>query len=1532
MERVAGGAANKTYYYKVSVAYWRTEKNENGGFVGDAKLYESELSAPVSNVDACYYGSAGPFFLNDDPAYIGAYVTDDDGKRLDTLTLKEGKPQSLRVTCVRADGTEERITGICNSNWYLCKRYYTGQEIKNQYGDEFDQLGEDKVTILPEMGEEGMSDSHVYIKALAGSASSDTYYLIFKMEYGAKLGSFVWQIPIHIEEGNGSDEPIENGTLYTTREALCQAIRDTMVAREDTVLYATGGYEWWNTSNNPSYLELDFEDIFDFHRERAGMKPNEGDYLLLAMGDANSVVSFQEWLTMEDSEFVFDSQYLKKYTVTPGFITTKAQEEQVDQKIDRIIRQEGGALYNYQNASDYEKVRAAYNYVRSNVSYIGTTTPIYHTCYSALINGKATCQGYALLFYRLVRELGVPCRVLMGTDANAHTYNIVRMGDAWYYVDTNTGVLLKGTNDFKPATLQSQYRTAGFQQEYLSKIPKESYAGTVESVSGLTAVESLGGEDIQAIDSNLTAAAADRMTAAYTINGVTVKTSGTVKYLDGCSKYLGYEDNSNMPTSGYFLALKLSVDKAKFTEDGTITVSYTDQAGARKETAYGAKDLTDGAVKLLVNISRDPGIKISVDYDAAGEQSKYDAMLYDLDLSGIKKESQTESNGKTEDVKKYGIELSSPLVKKSGDGKTIDVTYEAVAYSDRVQWTEKAEAQKGNYIALRMEMPASVKATKLAESLTVTTDDGVTKAAQTLEQGWNEAAGCYWEQAADKSEFFLAMPVEKNFNKSFAVRWGGANPLALVQTLTVSVPSESALESRSESALLPGSIAFNGLASTMYVGQSQNIHITFKKKYEQDEIQVFYTTDAAHVVTVNRITGVLKALKPGTANITVSAVDKAGEIVTKTAKVTVKELPAPTGIKTSFVRDCNVTVGWKANTTGQYTEAYAIPYRLTTLGRSAKEWKNVVENALKETGMDETALASLDNDQKAEKLKALGDCLGTGSWSAAAVPAKENGVTLEGLQPETEYVLYFRNVSETAASTLVFSGVANGKVTKTTRPVFHTIRLQLRLADGTVISSKAEGEEVPVYEVKDTETPIEFSYHLLDKDGNEMQPSPELKNIKFTSGNGAIVRVDAPKNAPAVLKYGGQVGETVIMMTGKDASGTLRPSEQLRIRVVKAPTQLKDKATTLTIGQSVPIKELIGTDLKGTAAGMNLDGVDFAAAVKTITDSGYFAVTYPGTEGSQTQNPQDAVITAAALIGGKSGNKIEVPFAMNNSTAKAKIQIKDMAAASIGKITVRDTSAQIEFKPSPAVTTVQEGSRYYTLHITDKVTGDMVEAAAEGTTGNPYICTFRESVPGKTWICEVSGLSSNKTYEAVIAAHYNADGKTNEKASKAKKLTTKKPLLNAGGSIDINYVSLDALRANPNAAGEMVDYDAEAGITLENNGTYVFMAQISKLARTLETDKLKWAVSSGDKKAASIKASSSSYEMQLTTTRTGTFTVTATSTVTKEPVATFAVTVIPYQSGGTGAPEQPGPAPDQTALLPEAYTGTLFKSKREEVA
>lgn len=210
------------------------------------------------------------------------------------------------------------------------------------------------------------------------------------------------------------------------------------------------------------------------------------------------------------------------------------------------------------------------------------------------------------------------------------------------------------------------------------------------------------------------------------------------------------------------------------------------------------------------------------------------------------------------------------------------------------------------------------------------------------------------------------------------------------------------------------------------------------------------------------------------------------------------------------------------------------------------------------------------------------------------------------------------------------------------------------------------------------------------------------------------------------------------------------------------------------------------------------------------------------------------------------------------------VDFASMSSPAIKNVTAEGTSVLVTFPPNSTVRELAEEDYYYTVTVTDMVTNRVVIDEADSSDAEAGGEEFR-----------------------------------NEKASGTKDVTTKKRLLASEGDIDISYVSLPELKLHPDAdtAERIWKEDTEKHIYLKNNETYVFIAEVSELACVLETDKLKWSISSGDTKAASIKPTSSTFEAQLSTVRTGTFTVTATSTATKQAVVTFTVTVDPFQSG-----------------------------------
>lgn len=81
------------------------------------------------------------------------------------------------------------------------------------------------------------------------------------------------------------------------------------------------------------------------------------------------------------------------------------------------------------------KIRAAYDYLVKNVSYIDWDKgEAANTAYGALLKGQAACSGYARAFKALCDAMGVSCYYIHSTN-NDHQWNMVEFNDGYYFVD-----------------------------------------------------------------------------------------------------------------------------------------------------------------------------------------------------------------------------------------------------------------------------------------------------------------------------------------------------------------------------------------------------------------------------------------------------------------------------------------------------------------------------------------------------------------------------------------------------------------------------------------------------------------------------------------------------------------------------------------------------------------------------------------------------------------------------------------------------------------------------------------------------------------------------------------------------------------------------------------------------------------------------------------------------------------------------------------------------------------------------------------
>ena len=192
--------------------------------------------------------------------------------------------------------------------------------------------------------------------------------------------------------------------------------------------------------------------------------PTEGDYLRWQYGGWTSSTSY----------YTKDSTDYMTITYTYTYYTTSEQEAAVDEKVDEVLTD-----LDVTNKNDYQKIRATYDYICEHTVYDYDNLEddeykLKYTAYAALIDGKAVCQGYALLFYRLALELGVDSRLISGTgNGGAHGWNITELNDVYYNLDTTWDAgeseysyFLKCDANFKGHERDEEYATEEFYASY----------------------------------------------------------------------------------------------------------------------------------------------------------------------------------------------------------------------------------------------------------------------------------------------------------------------------------------------------------------------------------------------------------------------------------------------------------------------------------------------------------------------------------------------------------------------------------------------------------------------------------------------------------------------------------------------------------------------------------------------------------------------------------------------------------------------------------------------------------------------------------------------------------------------------------------------------------------------------------------------------------------------------------------------------------------------------------------------------------
>jgi hypothetical protein len=297
---------------------------------------------------------------------------------------------------------------------------------------------------------------------------------------------------------------------------------------------------------------------------------------------------------------------LKYYSIANNLENAKSSFEQQAQNIIS-----GASAY----TSSYDKEKYVHDALITKVDYV-ETADMNQSAYSALVNGKSVCAGYARAFQYCMQQLGIPTYYCTGYSGGDHAWNIVKLADGYYNVDVTW-------DDTEPATYDyfnksdADYAKTHVRQSLSVNLPAcngKAYAysgsGTPEAVQ-IPENAQVSQKPMEPLSwGSSTVSSGDAETVSEALKKAGVKQSDVITTLDAyynnCYTQLvnlgsGDRQFTNVVTYVEWIVIEQEYTSGRY-EDGYVKEALKKLGMDRFAIQLQAENLGDGYYRLYHNV------------------------------------------------------------------------------------------------------------------------------------------------------------------------------------------------------------------------------------------------------------------------------------------------------------------------------------------------------------------------------------------------------------------------------------------------------------------------------------------------------------------------------------------------------------------------------------------------------------------------------------------------------------------------------------------------------------------------------------------------------------------------------------------------------------------------------------------------------------------------------------------------------------------------------------------------------------------